>query len=348
MPHPWLPVLAFTLTVLLHAAAVCLFPRVGLLDFPERYGYTRKRLPYPTGIVGVLVFLAVAPILFDWNMQNIGLFTATAALAVTCVVDDRRQLSPPLRLAIQVLIAAVIFLCGTRIYSLTNPLQQWTGVAVLPLDSLSIISPLFSNPSLVGLAFTVVWLLFAMNALNWLDGIPGQVSVLSTIGFAVIGCLSLSARVGQPALALIAFCVAGIAAASALFDLQPKGIPGDTGAMFYGLLLGTLTVYAGGKVATAFLVLGVPLIDAMLVIARRIVSGKSPMKGSQKGEHLHHRLLEIGWQPWQVITLTATIGTGFGVTALFLSTLGKFFAAAVLLAIMIALSVFADSRRAQR
>lgn len=336
------PAAAFALTALLHLAALRLFPKAGLLDFPERYGLSRKRLPYPAGILGVLVFLLLSPALLPWNFQTVGLLFAVVLLAATCFTDDRRQLPFSVRLCIQAAAAAAIFLTGTRIFSITNPLEAWTGIAVIPLDRMTIAWPLFSDPSVIGLCFTVFWLMLTMNALNWLDGIPGQVSVLSAIGFIVIGCLALSGRVDQPALALLSFTVAGIAFASFLFDFKPLVIPGDTGAMFYGLLLGTLTIYAGGKLATAFLVLGVPLIDLGLVILRRFARGRSPFRGSMRGEHLHHRLLEAGMSKRGIVALTAVIGITFGVTALFLSTTQKFIAALAMILLLIVLSFVTD------
>ena len=118
---------------------------------------------------------------------------------------------------------------------------------------------------------------------------------------------------------------------------------GDTGAMFFGLMLGVLTIYAGGKVATAFLVLGVPLIDSGLVILKRISKGKSPFSGSTSGEHIHHRLLDKGWSPRKIILLTVILGCLFGITALFLSTREKFVAAVILLIIMISIRYYSRS-----
>ena len=153
---------------------------------------------------------------------------------------------------------------------------------------------------------------------------------------------ALSERVQQPEVALLAFVVAGIACACLLFDFPPpKVVSGDSGAMFFGLMLGILTVYAGGKVATAFLVLGVPLIDAFIVIGRRILAGKSPLKGSSGGEHLHHRLLACGWPPQTIIILNAVLGIAFGLSALFMDTFQKFIAAVVLFAIIFWMSVMA-------
>ena len=113
---------------------------------------------------------------------------------------------------------------------------------------------------------------------------------------------------------------------------------GDTGAMFFGLMLGVLTIYAGGKVATAFLVLGVPLIDVLFVVIRRLAKRTSPLKGNASNEHLHHRLLAKKWSERKIIVLTAGLGTLFGISALFLTTNGKIVAVAVLGIVMLGLS----------
>ena len=190
----------------------------------------------------------------------------------------------------------------------------------------------------------MAWIILTINALNWFDGIPGQVSTLSIIGFLTIGFLALL-RLGQADVALIAFTLATIAFGSFLFEFPvPRVVAGDTGTMFFGLMLGILTIYAGGKVATAFLVLGFPIIDSFIVITRRLLRGVSPLRGND-GEHLHHRLLAIGWSPTGVIALSACIGAVFGITALFVGTRGKVLAALLLLFFMLGLSWYCDKHR---
>ncbi|PIR53412.1 hypothetical protein COU76_01185 [Candidatus Peregrinibacteria bacterium CG10_big_fil_rev_8_21_14_0_10_49_10] len=334
-------------SLLLHWYALRLFPRWKLLDFPERYGLQRERIPYPTGILAVSLFLLLFALVqpsfaSPWSLQHMGLFAATLLLGITSFIDDRDRLSPKLRIVIHILCGVIIFGTGTRIYSLTNPLEALTGIPRLQLDTYVIRSSLLSDPSLIGALFTVLWLGLTMNALNWFDGIPGQVSVLAVIGFVTIGFLSLSARVNQPELAFLSFLLASIALGGLLFDLPPAtALMGDTGAMFYGLLLGVLTIYAGGKVATAFLVLGVPLIDFAIVIFRRVLH-HSPILQGGDNEHLHHRLLAKGWSQRQVILLTAVLGSTFGVSALFLSTVQKFIAALILFGVMLTLSRYAQ------
>lgn len=330
-----IPLLAFAVTALAHLAALKLFPRWKLLDFPERYGLKRRRLPYPTGVLNVIIFLLIFVFLQPLSLQALGVIGAILLLGITAFFDDRTPLPAWLRLIVQAGAALLIFApgdcTGSRICSVTNPLEGFIGGPILEFNGAF---PILS------VLITVVWLMLTINALNWFDGIPGQVSALSIIGFATIGFLALSARVDQPQLALIAFILAGIGLGGLLFDLPPPlVIAGDTGAMFFGLMLGVLTIYAGGKVATAFLVLGVPIIDLLFVIIRRMANGRSPWKGSMSGEHLHHRLLARGWSPRHILLLTVLMGTTFGITALFLSTIEKMISALVLTGLMLLLSL---------
>lgn len=329
-------------TVVLHGFARRFFPLVGLLDFPGHYGLKRRRLPYPTGIIALLVFLGEYAFLEPPSLQKTGLLLAIAALGIVTFYDDRAPLSPFLRLSVHILCAFLVFATGTRIYTLTNPVPSFLGMGdILKLDTLDFQTSLFGPLPVFSGIFTILWLGITINALNWFDGIPGQVSIISVIAFATIGFLSLSDRVNQPHLALLAFVLAAVALGSAVFDFPPpRVVLGDTGAMFFGLMIGVLTIYSGGKVATAFLVLGVPIFDFLFVIARRVLRGTSVVHGSTTNEHLHHRLLARGWSPRAIIALTAVIGSAFGVTALFLSTTGKFLAALLLGALMLTLSAF--------
>ncbi len=334
------PAAAFALSLFLHTLSLRVFPRWGLLDFPERYGLKRGRIPYPAGIIPVALFTVFLPFLASWSAETLGLLSGVLLLAVFCAIDDRRPLPPLLRFGVQGAAALILIASGVRIDAVTNFLPGILAGETLQLQSGWLLA--FS------VLFTAGWLLLTVNALNWFDGIPGQVSTLSCIAFLTIGLLSLL-RVDQPGLALIAFTLAGIALGGLFFDFPPpRLLMGDTGAMFYGLMIGVLTIYSGGKVATAFLVLGIPLLDLAFVIARRLKRGQPLMRGNAEDQHLHHRLLKRGWNPRQVIGLTACIGAAFGVTALFLSTQGKIAASAILVLVMIGLSWFSDPARKSR
>ena len=135
-----LPLLSFALCAIGMLCAVWLFPRIGLLDFPERYGLKRPRLPYPTGIVALLTFVGFFVSLSPWNLQAKGLVIGVLLLGVLSFLDDRRPLSPLLRLFVQGLVGILLFATGTRIYSLSSPLGSLPS-EVLNLDMIHLSVP---------------------------------------------------------------------------------------------------------------------------------------------------------------------------------------------------------------
>lgn len=327
-------IIAFVLAVFGYLLCLKLFPVLGLLDFPERYGLKRGRLPYPAGVVAVVVFLAVFAFSTPIGLKEAGVILAVVLLALTSFIDDRTPLPSWVRLLIQITVAFIVFAAGSRIYTLTSPVG-----GILKLDSLVFSAGSLGTLPVLSGVFTVVWLLFTINALNWFDGIPGQVSVISMIGFLMLGLLAYF-RNGETDTAEIAFILAAIAAAGIFFDFPPgKILLGDTGSMFFGLMLGLLGVYHGGKVATIFLALGIPLLDAAFVIIRRLARGRSPLQGGR--DHLHHLLLDKGWSPVHIIGLTAILGTAFGVIALFLNTTEKGIAFIILTLVVLLLTRYA-------
>lgn len=337
--------LACCCSIITHLIALRLFPRLGWLDFPERYGHKRAPIPYPTGSIAVLLF-CIFLLSTAQSMQDIGLAVAIVVLGLFSFIDDRKELSAQLRFIVHILVAIIVFITGTRIYSITSPLAV---DSVISLNNSAIAIPEFGTLPLLSGIFTLVWIVLTINALNWFDGIPGQVQTISLLGFCVIGALALSSRIthidpaSQQHLATLAFFLAGLSIAGLLFDIPVRRVVlGDTGAMFYGLMLGILTIYSGGKVATAFLVLGVPLLDSAFVICRRLLRKKKPWEGNMRDEHLHHRLLECGWKPIQVIALFTAIGGTFGISALYLSTVEKFIASLLLLTLLIILTIYTE------
>jgi UDP-GlcNAc:undecaprenyl-phosphate GlcNAc-1-phosphate transferase len=111
--------------------------------------------------------------------------------------------------------------------------------------------------------------------------------------------------------------------------------------MFIGFLLAVFAIFSGGKIATAFLVLGFPILDAFWVITRRIVQGQSPMKGDLK--HLHHRLVEVGLTDRKALIFIYLLCAFFGGSAIFLGSTQKLYliiAMGLLMLIMASIIVF--------
>jgi UDP-GlcNAc:undecaprenyl-phosphate GlcNAc-1-phosphate transferase len=134
--------------------------------------------------------------------------------------------------------------------------------------------------------------------------------------------LSLAPFVNQPATALLAIVLAGAGLGFLKFNFNPARIfLGDSGSMFLGYMIAIIAIISGGKLATAGLILGIPILDAAWVIARRVLSGEKPWKADRK--HLHHRLLDAGLSQKQTVILYWAFSALFGGIALASQTYGK-------------------------
>jgi len=315
--------------------ALRVFPRIGLMDKPRLYGLMRKPIPYAGGVVFYVVFLAVCVIFLEWNLALLGVVVGSLLLFVVNFIDDVRGLSPWPRLMAQVMAALCVVLSGVSVTHLTNPLG-----GTLDLSGMEVsfgIGPYLFVVSLVSLFVTVFWIMAMVNTMNWLDGLNGLPSGVTFIAAVTIFALAVRPDfhyIDQTQTAVLAIAVAGMALAFWIFDFAPARIlMGDTGSMFLGYMLAVLAILSGGKIATAFLVMGLPLLDFIWVIARRIFQKKSPFRGDLR--HFHHRLVKAGLSERKSLFVIYGVCSAFGVTALFLGTAQKVVALAVLAAIVV-------------
>ncbi len=116
---------------------------------------------------------------------------------------------------------------------------------------------------------------------------------------------------------LLSFIIAGSYLGFLPFNMYPQKImPGYGGGALAGFWLGILSILSFGKFGTAFLILSVPMIDAVYTIIRRIKNKQSPFRADWG--HFHHRLLEIGWGRRRIAAFYWLITFVFGIASLFL------------------------------
>lgn len=341
---------AFALTFLFAALSLWIFPKLGLMDRPHLYGFTRPPIPYSGGWVMFVSFMIGVFLFMDIDKQLAGVLLAATMLVVVSFLDDRYNLNPLLRLSVQFLAALTVVVAGVGITSVTNPLG---GLIHLDTYQLPILfKGVEYHFTLLADLFTIVWLILLMNTVNWLDGLPGQVSGISTIACVILFILSIRPDfhyIDQTNVAVLSILLAGVSFAFWFFDLAPpKILMGDTGTMFLGFMLGILALFAGGKIATTLLIMGFPILDAVWVITRRLWQGKSPFKGDLS--HFHHRLRRAGFTERQAVFTIYTICGLFGVTALFLGSKQKLVAIGVMSVLMFILGtlVVLRGRKATR
>ncbi len=326
-PYLYPAIVSFSTTVIFTLIALKVFPKLGLIDRPKKYGLKRNPIPYYGGIVIYAAFLISILAFLPLSTATIGLLIGSSLIAIISFLDDLYDLSPWLRLGVQFLSATIIVLAGIGISSITNPLG-----APLILDGF--VFPIDfgfyqTEIALLSAGFTIVWILAITNTMNFLDGLNGLPSGVTAIAAFTLFLLSVRPdihHIDQSTFATLSIIVAMVCLGFWIFDFYPaKILMGDTGSMFLGFVLAVLAIFSGGKIATAFLVLGLPLLDMVWVIIRRTVFEKrSPMIGDLK--HFHHRLLDIGLSDRKALFLIYSVCAIFGFLAVFLESKSKLFA----------------------
>lgn len=253
-----------------------------------------------------------------------GLIAGLLVVIVVGVYDDRHELSAGPQFFAQLIAAAIVILFGVRIDQVSIPF----GATDLPIG--------------FAILFTFFWLMGMMNTVNFLDGLDGLAA-----GVVAIACVILffhTQGLHQESIALLPLALLGAIVGFLPFNFSPARIfLGTSGALFLGLALGALSIIGGAKLASALLVVGIPILDSAWQIVRRIRDGRAPYHGDRG--HLHFRLVDRGWPQRQVVLMLYTLSILFGSMALLLpSPRLKLFALLALGAITLAIMMWLTRR----
>jgi UDP-GlcNAc:undecaprenyl-phosphate/decaprenyl-phosphate GlcNAc-1-phosphate transferase len=291
----------------------------------ERDVHTRPtpRLGGIAMFFGVMVALLVASaipffrVVFANPSAVLAIAGAAFLIVLVGVADDIWDLDWTIKLAAQLLVAALV---------------AWQGVQILslPIGGLTVGSPYMS------LTITILTIVLVMNAVNFIDGLDGLVAGVSLIANGVFLIYSyLLARETSPSnyfnlASLLAAVLVGACAGFLPFNWhRARLFMGDAGSMLVGLLMATSAIAVTGQidpsslarsellpaflpVVLPFAILLLPIADFTLAVLRRVSAGKSPFTADRK--HLHHRLLDMGHSHLHAVLIlyswTATVSVG--------------------------------------
>jgi UDP-N-acetylmuramyl pentapeptide phosphotransferase/UDP-N-acetylglucosamine-1-phosphate transferase len=319
--------LAFTLTALLIPPVMRLCTRLGWVAQPG--GRRLHARPTPTigglaiyagfvlTLLATFAFGAFNPRLYrsDFEILRLVLLLVGSTLIfVVMWVDDVRELPPAPKLLAQfaaALIAIGPFLWDhTRYPDVNGNLTEARGIILTAFKF-----PFVEQVSLwdvspwLAIGATMFWIAGMNNTINFSDGMDGLAAGISLIAALALAVHAL--RLGQLTIALLPLALAGSCVGFLLFNFPPARIfMGDSGAHLLGYVLAVSAIIGGAKLATVLLVLGVPILDVAWLIVSRARSGRSPAQSGR--DHLHHRLLDLGFSQRQILGFYYLLSASFG------------------------------------
>lgn len=306
--------------ILTFAFCICLVPalrrlaiRFGLTDRPSDRKHHDGQIPLCGGIAifmsSVSVWLLTASQL---TPLKVSFFIGGFLLLVLGLLDDRWELSSRWRLLFQAVVALLLVFVGNT--------------------SLVDFGDLFGNGrpvrmegawSTLATVFCVVGVINATNMIDGLDGLAGGMTLIALFWFLLIA-MDISDRSITSIILLFIGALAGFLVYNLRYPGHPKAsiFMGDAGSTLLGLLLAFLAIrltQGRGPSAphlppiNAVWMLGLPLLDTISLMVRRMLKGRSPFSADR--DHLHHVLLLAGFSIEQTVWILFAISASFGAIA---------------------------------
>lgn len=323
--------IALAVSMTLIPVMIRLAPHIGMIDKPDPRKVHVAPIPRAGGLGIVLGTLLPMMIWLPFTDMLVAYYIGSLVLLGFGVWDDIAELGHYVKFVGQFIAAILVVYYG--------------GVVVESFPFMNM-EPL---PAEIGKPFTVVALVGMINAINHSDGLDGLAGGESLMSLA--GILYLASLVEGSQTMVMVVAVMGGVFGFLRFNSHPARVfMGDGGSQFLGFSLGVSAVllsqrdYPALSPVVPLLLLGLPIADILVVFWKRARAGGSWFKATKN--HVHHRLLEMGFHHYESVTIIYTLQAVLVLTAVW----QPYAADAILLAVYLAicLVLFATLRHAER
>lgn len=242
---------------------------------------------------GVAIFVSfLVPYLFfvKINIESLGIIICGAIIFGLGLFDDIVHIKPYTKLIGQIIVASLLVSFGV-------------SIKIIPYQIISI--PL-----------TILWVVAIINAFNLLDNMDG---LSCGVGAIVSGVLFVCALLNGNITGLPALILAGSLLGFLRYNFSPAKIfMGDSGSMFIGFMLATMTLQESWKESTSLvmivaipaLLLIVPLLDTAFVTLARSMNLRKVFQGGK--DHISHRMVVLGLSEKNTVFVLYFISIFFG------------------------------------
>ncbi len=296
---------AFFISVTLTPVVRTLAFKFKITDIPkDNRRMHKKEMPLMGGLAIFIAFVSGVLMFCELDIKVVGMLLGALVITVTGIIDDKYDMKPIIKLLLQICAALIAVLSG-------NVFEQIV---------------FFGEPIVFGRfswLVTVVWIVALTNAINLIDGLDGL-----SCGISTISCVALLVSLFYSYTPFSVIVMIAILAGSCLgflpFNFNPAKIfMGDTGALFLGYTLSVLSIMGCFKMNAIvsfwvpFFVFALPIIDTAFAFIRRILTGRSPFSADRG--HLHHRLIDKGFDQRHAVMMLYAIAGISGISAILIS-----------------------------
>lgn len=303
--------LSFALSFCSNPVFAWLAKKLNILDIPD----TRKLHKQATPLLGgAAVFIGFGVAILTngiFTKQVLVILIASLILFAIGIVDDFKEVSAGLKLAVQMICTLLVMSCGIVLRVLPAEIGIYATIGNYLL--------------------TVFWIIGITNAMNFFDGMDGLAAGLGALISFFLGVVAF--QTAQPFLGWIAVAMLGGCLGFLPFNFRLKKnaviFLGDAGSVVIGFILACLAVYGDWAqsdpvvaLVSPVLIFWILIFDMVHITIDRIMTGK--VKNVRQWieyvgkDHLHHRLANVLGGRKQSVLFIYLLGICLGTSAVVL------------------------------
>lgn len=255
---------------------------VNALDKPNKRRINKVAMPTLGGLAIFFSFMLGYMLYANQSLQMLSILMGSFLLIVFGMVDCINPVKAKYRFLVQLVAASIIVFYGNIL-----------------LNDVTLFGKYFYFPQPWNYVVTILFIVTITNAINFTDGLDGLAGGTSAIYFLTIAIISFMMKRSDGLDVILSLIMLGSTLGFLVYNFPPAIIYlGDTGSQFLGFIIAVIALL-GFKTATftsliiPICILGIPLLDAVLAVLRRLLKKQNPTKPDKS--HFHHQLLKMNF-----------------------------------------------------
>ena len=279
---------------------------IGAVDIPtnkEGHRHIHKKATPKVGGVGIFLSFLLGYMLFGENSIRMNsILIASFIIVLTGIVDDIKSIRAYQKLLGHIVSACVIVFYGGIL------LEEITAFGY------SINFGIFAYP------ITILFLIACTNIINLIDGLDGLSGGVCSIFFTTIAIIGFYQGRAGSLVMILTLIMLGSTLGFLLHNFYPAKIFVGDCSTFLGFIIGIITLleFKGPALISFFVpvtILGIPILDTLFAIIRRLLKGQSPFQADR--QHLHHQLLGMNFSQRTTVLIIYAINILFAMASIF-------------------------------
>ena len=279
---------------------------IGAIDMPreeEGHRHIHKEPTPKLGGVGIFLAFLLGYMLFgEQSIRMNSILIGSFIIILTAIVDDIKPIKATYKMLGHLCAASVIVFYG--------------GIL---LNNITLFGYLFDF-GILAYPITMLFIVACTNIINLIDGLDGLSGGICSIFYITIAIIGLYQGRSGSLVMILTLIMLGSTLGFLIHNFHPAKIFAGDGATFMGFIIAIITLleFKGPALISFFVpvaILGIPILDTLFAIIRRLLKGQPPFQADR--EHLHHQLLGMNFSQTNTVLIIYGINILFAIASIF-------------------------------